>query len=332
MHGEVWLDEYAWLADGGGDGAVVDPEVRRHLQLENAYAEGVLAATQRLQRDMLDEMLQQERYESVSCSTTLHGHTYYTRFSSDFESVECRRRCMGDGTHGEEEVVLDRRWLRDALGATSPPTLGPLKMSPDGRMAALTVDTTGCERHDLVVLGFDGHDFRRVVDRVADVGNMEWSSDSRHLAYTSPDHMRRPSKLHVRRVGNAGSDGDREIFEERDQRYFLDVGKTKDERRLTVNLNSKTSSEVWVMSTDALGTGREVEAMQLLCPRGDATYFVEHRGDRFYVVTNADGAYKCKVMSVPEDALAREHWEEFIPESPTSTLVDAETFQDYCVT
>lgn len=361
LWGREWQDEYAWLAGNSGEGP--GTAVLQHLRAENAYADAVLAPTRQLQRAMLEEMWRQEEYASVSCQTTLHGHTYYTRVSAGGEQVDCRRRCLDNGTLGPEEAVVDRGWLRRALQVPHTPlTIGSLKMSPDGRRAAFTVDTTGCERHMLVVLQYDGRDFRSIVDRLPDVCNFEWSADSQYLAYTTPDHMRRPSRLLVHRVadtfastslspfsgpaatatairsaasaasGDAGaSEADWEIFSEADQRYFLDVGKTKDESFLTVNLNSKRSSEVWVLRASELGSGREAKLMTRLCARGEASYFVEHRGAHFYVVTNAGGAHNFKVIRAAEDRPEMEHWQDFVAES-TASLVDAELFEDYCVT
>jgi len=184
LWGREWQDEYAWLAGNSGEGP--GTAILRHLRAENAYADAVLAPTRHLQRAMLEEMWRQEEYASVSCQTTLHGHTYYTRVSAGGEQVDCRRRCLDNGTLGPEEAVVDRGWLRRALQVPHTPlTIGSLKMSPDGRRAAFTVDTTGCERHMLVVLQYDGRDFRSIVDRLPDVCNFEWSADSQYLVYAS---------------------------------------------------------------------------------------------------------------------------------------------------
>ncbi len=47
------------------------------------------------------------------------------------------------------------------------------------------------------------------------------------------------------------TDNDICIMEELDERFYLHVGRTKDYRFLTLNANSKTSSEVRISSPDS---------------------------------------------------------------------------------
>ena len=61
------------------------------------------------------------------------------------------------------------------------------------------------------------------------------------------------------------------------------------------------------------------------------TYFVEHRGDRFYIVTNADGAANFKVVSTPVTDPTRSSWQDFVATDDVHPIEDAEMFASHCV-
>src|SRR3954470_3665706 len=60
-HGITVSDDYAWLKDANWqevlrDPAVLDPEIRKYLDAENAYTESLLGGTAGLQRKLVAEM------------------------------------------------------------------------------------------------------------------------------------------------------------------------------------------------------------------------------------------------------------------------------------
>lgn len=100
------------------------------------------------------------------------------------------------------------------------------------------------------------------------------------------------------------------VFEELDDAFFVDVGKTKDRQFIVINVHSKTTSEVLLLpaatsvgdcsvipanshSRDrASSTSGELvrpnEKLTLLRRRQQGVeYYVDHCGDSFYVVTNS---------------------------------------------
>lgn len=100
----------------------------------------------------------------------------------------------------------------------------------------------------------------------------------------------------------------------------------QDGRLLTINSNSKTSSEIHVLDLGAADT-----RMQLVHPRSDFIYFLEvqcmqckfrmvwgvtwcqHAHGKLFIVTNADGARNFKVMQAPLVTPQKKYWREFLP-------------------
>uniref|UniRef100_A0A7C9DVX1 Peptidase S9A N-terminal domain-containing protein n=1 Tax=Opuntia streptacantha TaxID=393608 RepID=A0A7C9DVX1_OPUST len=72
------------------------------------------------------------------------------------------------------------------------------------------------------------------------------------------------------------------VFTEDDPRYCVDITCTKDGNFISINSNSRTSSEVYVIdATNPLGGPRRVHRRI-----HDVQYFLEHHHGFFYVLTN----------------------------------------------
>lgn len=102
------------------------------------------------------------------------------------------------------------------------------------------------------------------------------------------------------------SASDRAVFEEENDAFFVDVGKTKDHGFVVINVHSKTTSEVYVIaaaddSADggsgdggapgsvsvSAGAGAGAGPTLLRRRRQGVEYYVDHAGDAFYLVTNS---------------------------------------------
>ena len=123
----------------------------------------------------------------------------------------------------------------------------------------------------------------------------------------------RPYQIWRHRLGTPPAD-DELVFEEPDERFYLDV--------------SSTRSEQWIVLTieqqDELGgapdPGRRPDRRAARsCGRGspDVEYSIDHWGDRFVVLTNLD-APDFRVMTAPLDAPGE--WEELLAARARSAL------------
>ncbi|PJF45669.1 MAG: oligopeptidase B, partial [Candidatus Thermofonsia Clade 3 bacterium] len=69
--------------------------------------------------------------------------------------------------------------------------------------------------------------------------------------------------------------------------------------------------------------------LRLIGPRRHGhEYFVEHRGDRFYVLSN-DGAQDFRVLTAPVETPDMAAWRELIPETPGVWIERIALFQDH---
>ena len=102
---------------------------------------------------------------------------------------------------------------------------------------------------------------------------------------------------------------------------------SKSERYLFLSLHSKVTSEVWFLETgDPLGRFRLLAAREQ-----DVEYEVEDHGERFFIVTNADGAENFKLVEAPTASPGREHWRDVVGHRPDVKLDGIEVFARHLV-
>jgi oligopeptidase B len=317
--GTVVTDPYAWLRDRD------DPTVIAHLEAENAHTESVLAPTVGLQERIFTEIRSRVKETDASAPAKRGDWWYLTRTEEGLSyPIHCRRQGAADGP---EEVWLDVNALAEGHDHFS---LGGLAVSPDQRLAGYSVDTDGSEIFRLRFRDLETGD--DLADEVSAVSyGLAWHSDSRSILYTVRDAAMRPFQVWRHRLGTDASE-DELLLEEPDERFHLGVRRTRSGAFLLIGAGSKVTDEVWAVDADDPDaqpwsiTGRE-QGVELT---------VTHGGDRFWMVTNADGATDFMLVSAPVDRVqagqgGREDWEVVVPEEPGRLLEAASAFADFLV-
>ena len=113
-------------------------------------------------------------------------------------------------------------------------SLGGFEVSPDHRLLAYSTDVTGGERYTLRFRDLDtGADLADVVDDVT--YGLAWADDARTCFYVRPDDAMRPNEVWRHRLGTPAAD-DVLVFREDDERFFLDVGRTRSGRFVLIDV------------------------------------------------------------------------------------------------
>src|SRR5690606_23885624 len=113
-------------------------------------------------------------------------------------------------------------------------------------------------------------------------GSLAWSLDGRHLFYTRVDDAWRPHQVWRHELGTA-ADADVLVHDEPDERFFVGVSASRDDRHIVIGIGSKTTNEYRILDAeDPLGTPRIIAER-----RHGVEYDVEPLGDQLLVVHNA---------------------------------------------
>ena len=139
VHGVEHHDEFAWLGDAASHA------VSAQLAAEKEYTQLHLQPLASAEMELYGQMASSIPAESESAPEPWGSYEYYTRTPARRDLPRfCRRRRGGGG----EEVLLDLGALADRHGFAS---LGAFAVSPNQRMLAYTLDTSGAEEWTLWV-------------------------------------------------------------------------------------------------------------------------------------------------------------------------------------
>ena len=135
-----------------------------------------------------------------------------------------------------------------------------------------------------------------------------------------PDAAMRPFQVWRHALGTPETD-DVLVLEEPDERFFVGLDLTRSEAFILITLESKTTSEVWVVPAAAPLTPPVVVE-----PREQGReYSLDHRGDHFVILTN-DAAEDFRIMTAPVATPGRAHWTELVAHEPGRRIVSVDAF------
>ena len=290
-------DPYAWLQQR--DSA----EVLAYLQAENAYQEACLADQEPLREQLFEEIKGRILETDLSLPSPWGPWLYYTRTTAGDEyprHYRCPRPADGSNTvdASAEQLLLDP----NELAAGGFLSLGAFNVSPDHQLLAYSLDTNGEETYTLYVKDLATGAITTLPFEDCD-GSMTWANDSRTLFFAELDDTHRPCRLRRFSLGEADA---HTVFEEDDGRFFLHCYRASSERQLILLLNSKTTSEAWVLDAET-----PLAEFTCLAAREEGhEYFPDHGqldGDwRWFIRSNQDGInfalYQAPSAAVPSRA------------------------------
>jgi oligopeptidase B len=316
-HGDVRVDDWYWLRDKD------DPAVIDYLVAENAYTEAVTAKTSDLRASLFDEIVARIEETDLSVPARKGPWLYYSRtLEGSSYGIHCRRPATSetDGPSDGEMVLLDENRLAEGHDYFA---LGNLSVSPDHRWLVYSTDTTGGERYTMRFRDLEtGVESAEAIEDTS--YGVAWANDNATVFFVRVDDAMRPFQLWRHEVGSDPA-LDRLVYEEADDRFYLGVGRTKDDAFILLGLDSKVTSEVRALpADDPSGSFAVIEPR-----RQGIEYSVDHdrgrpdlgRGGRFLIVTN-DGAEDFRLMEAEEGSPSRDHWREVIP-ARTGVRLDA---------
>ena len=307
QHGETRVDNYFWLREKE------NAEVRQHLEAENAWTAEQMRDTEALQEQLNREIVGRIQETDTSAPMRDGGWLYYSRTVAGAQyRIYCRKR--DDGSY-REEILLD---ANQAAAGFAYFQLGAFAPSPDHTLLAYSIDTEGDE--DFTVFFKDLRTGEMLPDRIASTYySLEWAADNRTVFYNILDEARRPYKVFRHTVGEDTSN-DVEVYHETDERFEVDIDRTRDRAFLLLDIHSHTTSEMRALSANE-PTGEFTSIVQRV--RGVEMDVTHHEG-RWYIRTS-DGAPNFRLVSAPVENSAKENWREEIParEGATIEAVDA---------
>jgi oligopeptidase B len=312
QHGETRVDNYFWLREKE------NPEVRAYLDAENAWTAEQMRDTEPLQEQLYREIVGRIQETDSSAPVRSGGWLYYSRTVAGQQyRIYCRKRDVENST---EEILLD---ANQAAAGFTYFQLGVFAPSPDHKLLAYSIDTEGDE--DFTVFFKDLTTGELLSDRITNTYySLEWAADNRTVFYNILDEARRPYKVFRHTLGSQGEDV--EVYHETDERFEVDVDRTRDRAFLLLDIHSHTTSETrYLAAGDPAGTFTPiVERVQ------GVEMDVAHHEGRWYIRTS-DGAPNFRLVSAPVGHSSKENWREEIPARAEATIEAVDAFSEFLV-
>ena len=331
-HGRKIEDPYAWMRDPDWqqvmrEPAALQPEIRNHLDAENAYTEAVLAPIADLRATLIEELKARIKEDDSSVPSPDGPWAYYRRFVPGGQYPVLCRRPRDDEDGANEQMLIDGDAAAEGQSFFS---IGGAAHAPDHRLFACAVDRNGSEYCEIGVTDLETSNVLSDVLPNAQ-GDMAWSADSSVLFYTVLDDNHRPSKV-MRHVIGTPVDDDALVYEETDPGFFLGIGKTESGRFIVIDAHDHSdTSEVRLIDATS-----PTDDPRLLVERETGvTYDVSDHEDRLIIRTNApdggDDAVDYRIVETPLDGVSVDNWRDIVPHRQGRLIRSMIVFEDYLV-
>jgi oligopeptidase B len=296
-HGAQRNDEYYWLRDDTRK----NPDMLAYLNAENAYTDAYMARLKPVQEQVYDEIVGRIKQDDSSVPYHERGYWYYSRFETGKDyPIHARKK---GSLESAEEVLLDVNVMAKGKEYFS---VGDWEVSQDNTMLAWADDAVG--RRQYVIRFRNLATGETYADEIKGVSaNLVWADDNKTLFYVENDPetlLTVRVKKHV--VGTPAS-ADVLVYEEKDDSFYMGVGRTRDDKYICIQVGSTVSSEA--RCTPAADPGEFV----VLAPRQrDVEYEADHHGGRWVIRTNADDAKNYKIVTAPDGSTSRKDWKDWV--------------------
>uniref|UniRef100_A0A672UM94 Prolyl endopeptidase n=1 Tax=Strigops habroptila TaxID=2489341 RepID=A0A672UM94_STRHB len=196
-----------------------------------------------------------------------------------------------------------------------------IRISPNQRYMAISLKSENSEEATCVIMKLDH--FPVVEKVIPSVFSFEWAAND-VLYYTSQKNLKCQNVFMTTFTNQKHT---KLVYTEQDARFFVDIYCTRDRRFLTINSNSKTTSEVWLVDCR-----HPFKSPALVQARTKGViYHIEHRNDELYILTTYGEPAEYKLMKAPLASSGMENWQLVYALEKKTKLVDLEMFSNHCI-
>jgi oligopeptidase B len=313
--GNQRTDNYFWLKEK------TNPQVIEYLKAENAYCDTVMKSTVQLQERLFAEMKGRIKETDETVPQLDNGFYYYSRTEEGKQyRIYCRKK--GNVT-APEEVIFNVNNMAEGKQAF---IFAGYDVSTDNSLAAYVSNETGSfadftlRIKDLMT----GSDLPFSMDKVQ---GFAWANDSKTIYYTIGNDALRSYRVYRHTIG--ASTPDELVFEEPNEQFVVNIGKSKTDDLLLITSASFTTSEYLYLPANE-PTGK----FKVFLPRvKDVEYHVYHHKDKFFIQYKDRENLNSMVYEAPlkgyED---RATWKVVIPHDKNAKIEGLDVFQDFMAT
>src|SRR6218665_1798979 len=314
IHNDKRNDPYFWMNERE------NPEVIQYLEEENAYTDFVMKDTEDFQNELYEEMKSRYKKDDESLPYFFNGYWYIVRYENGKEYPIFARKFQS--LDSEEEILLNVNILAEGEAFFE---TGSMSISVSNDIMAYSTDNVGRRIYKIYFKNLKtGELYPDVIENAT--GKAVWANDNEHVFYIRKDESLRAFQIYRHKLGT-DSNEDVLIFHEEDETFDVGIFKTKSLEYIFIATSSTNEDEMrFIPSNNVFADWTIVQ------PRTeDLEYSVEHYGDDFYIITNADDSTNFKIVKTKVIKPSMENWVDFIPHRENVLLEGFEIFKNYFV-
>ncbi|KAM4730120.1 prolyl endopeptidase-like isoform 2-T2 [Anableps anableps] len=209
-------------------------------------------------------------------------------------------------------------------------TIQRIRLSPQEKHLAATLKCHHKEELRCVVVRLGERNIpilpsHHILLELESVFSFEWATDD-VLFYTTLEGLRSSSVFRLDLTSN-GSSKVTSVYEETQPEVFVEVALSRDRQILTINCNSRTSSEVMLIDV----TKSHLEPFVVQPRQLDLLYHVEHWKGLLIILANTGPAQEYQVMQSPISEPSMGSWVSLFALSPDTAIKDMDVVGDHCL-
>lgn len=278
----------------------------------------MLAPLKPLQDTLYEEILARIKQDDATVPYRQRGYWYYTRYEAGKDyPLHARRK---GSMQAPEEVLLDVNVLAQGKSYYS---VGAWELSQDNQLLAYADDAVG--RRQYTIRFKDLATGKVLPDEIPGVSpDVVWADDNKTLFYVENDPETLLTVRVKKHVLGTPVAQDVLVYQEHDDSFYMGLGRTRDEKYITIGVHSTVSSE------QRYALAADPETFTVLAPRErDVEYQAEHFDGRWVIRTNADGASNFKLVTAPDGSSSRKDWKDWVAHSDSIYIEDFELFDGF---
>jgi len=307
-------DEYYWLRDDTRK----NPEMLAYLNAENAYADGLMAPLKATQEKIYQEIIARVKQDDSTVPYFERDYWYYTRYEPGKDyPIYARRKGTMTAT---EEIMLDGNAMAAGKEFFQ---IGDWVVSQDNKLLAYAEDTNGRREYVVQIKNLETGEILK--DKITDAEpNLVWADDNKTLLFVEKDPVTLLSKRVKAHILGADSKNATLLYEEKDESFYMGIGRTRSDQYICISLESTVSSEQ--RCTSAAKPGK----FDVLAPRQrDFEYDADHLDGRWVIRTNWD-APNFRLMTVADGKWGdRNQWKELVAHDKNTFIETFEVFKSF---
>jgi oligopeptidase B len=282
-HGHQRQDPYYWLRERDTQ-PVLD-----YLQAENTYAAAYFKALDPLVTSLLDEFEQRIDPNETSAPYVINGYQYQSRNVEGQDYQQIFRYELD----GKAVLFFDENQRAKGKSFYELASWAP---SPDNQILAVSEDFKGRRKYEIRFRS-NGKYLKDVLTETS--GSMVWAKDNKTVYYTKKDPETLREYLVYRHQIGTPQSADELIYEEKDDKFSVGIGKTLTNAYILIYSYSSTTSEIQVIDASSAKALPKV----FLARKAGHIYEVEHHENGFYILSN-DNAVNNRILfskDIPTD-------------------------------